>query len=516
MNPFSDSIPVGRLLIRADASVAIGTGHVMRMIALAQAWQRRGGTVTLAARECAESLANRLNCENISLHRLPEFQRGSLDDARAMRQLASELAVHALVVDGYEFGGDYQLQIRSTCRPLLVVDDYGHTDQYHCDIILNQNPGAVPELYGFREAGTKLFIGPRFAMLRNEFLVSNETRSEAGAPAEQALRLLVTLGGSDEANITGLVLNAIATIRDIPLSVRVLVGSCNPHASQLLEQAQSMPNVSIWQNVTDMASQYTDADFAIAAGGTTNWEMCLFGLPRMLVVLADNQRAVAAALHNAGAVHNLGSATDLTKESLAASIMRLVNEKQTRQRLAKQSRVLVDGWGAARVVDELLATGRCAEYPAIGDGSLSLRPARLSDSSLLLGWRNDWQTRQFSRQQELVSPANHERWLVATIEGTGRRLFIAESSGKAIGTVRLDLGETVEISWTIAPSARGMGLGKQLVQLVVDQSDCDLIACVRPENEASKKIALAAGFEISYGTNELLTYRRPCRKKVSS
>ena len=512
VNPFSEVIPAGPLLIRADASVAIGTGHVMRMIALAQAWQRRRGTVTLAAQVFPASLAERLSQEQIRLYRLPDCQIGSRNDAIATRRLANELGAHGLVVDGYQFAGDYQAQVRDNDYSLLVVDDYGHSDRYFCDFILNQNLGAVPSAYAASEPDTKVLVGPGFALLRNEFLVLRDAGITARDAADQTLRLLVTLGGSDEGNVTGLVLSAIATIIDIPLSVRVLVGSSNPHADHLLTQATKLPHVSVWQNVSDMASQYRWADFAIAAGGSTNWEMCFFGLPRILVVLADNQRGVAAALAAEGSACNLGDAAELTIDEVVAAIRHLATEPQTRELLAQKSRDLVDGWGAARVVDEVLAVNRSNGSSIPDRQLLTLRSARLADSSLLLSWRNDPATRQSSRQQNLVDPSDHERWLVATIEGTGRRLFIAESAGHPIGTVRLDYGETVEISWTIAPAARGRGWGHRLVQQIVDQADCELIAGVRPDNVSSQKIACAAGFELLHGTAELLTYRRPAKK----
>ena len=46
----------GTMLVRADATMAIGSRHVMRCLALAQGWQDAGGDVTLAAASLGDAL----------------------------------------------------------------------------------------------------------------------------------------------------------------------------------------------------------------------------------------------------------------------------------------------------------------------------------------------------------------------------------------------------------------------------------------------------------------------------
>jgi spore coat polysaccharide biosynthesis predicted glycosyltransferase SpsG len=162
------------LLIRADASVSIGTGHIMRMIALGQAWQAQGGEVHFFCAEITPALEQRLASEGFHLSRI-HSPLGSQEDLSETIHLISEtLQVDRqnarVVLDGYHFGSGYQLGIKAAGFKLLVVDDYGHADFYHADWVLNQNISAREELYAKRSPDTKLLLGPKFVMLRKEFL----------------------------------------------------------------------------------------------------------------------------------------------------------------------------------------------------------------------------------------------------------------------------------------------------------------------------------------------------------
>ena len=136
----------------------------------------------------------------------------------------------------------------------------------------------------------------------------------------------------------------------------------------------------------------------------------------------------------------------------------------------------------------------------------------MADSNMLLNWRNDGSTRIASRNRKEVTLEQHQQWLSETLYGQNRQLLIAESNQTPVGTIRLDFADEVEISWTVAPSARGLGWGKKMVTCVAQSAKCDLVACVRAENLASRKIAVAAGFEPAGQRDDFLIYRRStCR-----
>ena len=131
------------LFIRADASVAIGTGHVMRMIALAQAWQDRGGEVRFISAEITAPLAQRLKDETFNLSHIKARSGSEEDLKQSLRVIRgaqkSGNSTARVVLDGYHFDSAYQLGIKEAGMLLLLMDDFGHADYYHADWVLNQN-----------------------------------------------------------------------------------------------------------------------------------------------------------------------------------------------------------------------------------------------------------------------------------------------------------------------------------------------------------------------------------------
>ena len=141
--------------------------------------------------------------------------------------------------------------------------------------------------------------------------------------------------------------------------------------------------------------------------------------------------------------------------------------------------------------------------------SLDLRPAELEDAERLLQWRNDEQTRSASHDTEIVSFEDHLRWLVRTLENPNRRLFVAVVDGTPVGTVRADLDCGVwELSWTIAPEARGKCIGKQMVAAFASELEKPIRAEIRKDNIASIKIAEHAGMVLENEIGGVLHFFR--------
>jgi UDP-2,4-diacetamido-2,4,6-trideoxy-beta-L-altropyranose hydrolase len=340
------------LLIRADASVQIGTGHIMRMIALGQEWQARGGEVAFACAEITPALQERLAQEGFALKEITA-QPGSAEDLAATCALIcqSEEKNPVVALDGYQFDADFQLGLKKAGCRLLVMDDYGHADFYHADWVLNQNISAREELYAKRSPDTKLLLGPKFAMLRKEFLAYKGWQREI---APVAKKILVTLGGSDPNNVT---LKVIQALIDFDLHVKVVVGGSNPHLpdlQQVLENKKTPPaKMELVINPADMPGLMAWADLAVAAGGSTFWELAFFGIPSILFTLAENQKDSIQKIRKAEVAIIIEDGENCS-ECFSKQFLANYNQRKKLKRISDSCLELIDGNGCERAITAII------------------------------------------------------------------------------------------------------------------------------------------------------------------
>lgn len=492
---------IGTLLIRADASPAIGTGHVMRCIALAQAWQDAGGQAVFAMAQSTEPIRNRIQTQSYETFAISSSV-GTSDDLLQTIALLQKQHCQWIVVDGYQFGMDYQRGLKAAGFKVLFLDDFGHSHHYSADVVLNQNVSATPALYSNREEHTRLILGPRYALLRREFNVWSAWQR---AVSSSCRHVLVTMGGSDEGNVTATAIEALLLAGIPELEATVIVGGSNPNLGKVRDLvARSELKISIKNDVSNIAELMSAADVAISAAGTTCWELCLLGLPALLIDVADNQTALAEELQKRACAIHIGSRT-VRPETIAEKLKSLIESHETRQLLSKASRELVDGKGAMRVVTELR-----------GQRILRLRPVRSEDRRLLWEWANDPEVRAASFTSDPIQWESHVSWFDAkladscsTIEKC--RMFIAEDEeGVAVGQIRFEFRG--EAGWNVGISLskdmRGRGLASELIGRGVQElhkcEDRSLIhAYVKPKNIASVRAFERACFA-SLGTEQIL------------
>lgn len=335
------------LVLRVDVSTQIGTGHLMRCLAIAQAWQDAGGEAIFVMTTEAPNIKARLESESMKVVKLL-VESGSIQDATETVSIAYKLDAIWIVVDGYQFRSKYQKIIKNAGLHLLFIDDYGHTDHYYADIILNQNIDAHKSLYANRQPYTQLLLGTRYALLRREFWHWREWQRALPCVAS---KILVTLGGSDPDNVTLRVIKALQLVKVREIEVLIVTGGSNPHYEQIQLVCQDMCfPMCLKTNVTNMPELMAWADIAIAGGGSTSWELAFMGLPSIILILADNQRTIAKSLGEQGVSINLGWHDDVSSDEIADAVSLLLELSETRVEMVSREQVLVDGLGVNRVL----------------------------------------------------------------------------------------------------------------------------------------------------------------------
>jgi UDP-2,4-diacetamido-2,4,6-trideoxy-beta-L-altropyranose hydrolase len=335
-----------KLLIRADASTQIGTGHVMRCLALAQRVQDEGGDVIFALATRTPDLESRLVDEKMTVVHL-QADVGSLEEALETSALAHQLETNWVVVDGYQFGSEYQKTIKNSGLSLLFIDDYGHAEHYYADFVLNQNISADEQWYQNREPYTQLLLGTRYVLLRREFW---QWQGWQRTVPPVAKKVLVTLGGADPDNVTLKVIQALQLVEVEELEAVVVVGGSNPHYENLKMAVQdSRFPIRLERNVTNMPELMAWADVAISAGGTTCWELAFMGLPSIVLILAENQRLAAEKLDAMTSALNLGEHQNICHHTIKQKILMLIFSSKLRLKISQNCQCLVDGLGSEKI-----------------------------------------------------------------------------------------------------------------------------------------------------------------------
>lgn len=337
-----------KVLIRVDASSQVGTGHLMRCLALAQAWKDAGGQVIFITACQSEGSLQRLREEGFDIHLLAH----PYPDPGDWNYTKDILAAHPdawVVLDGYHFDEVYQRQVREAGNRLLVIDDMAHLKHYYADIVLNQNLHAE-ELHYSCEPDTHLLLGTEYVLIRKEFLQAKETSIRLFP--DRARNILISFGGLDSKNLTLKVLQAIDTLNDPEIVVRVVAGDLNPHIEVLRHfVSESSSDSEILVGIKhEMPELMAWADLAVTATGSTIWELCLLKVPTIAAVLVDNQKDVASALSDIGAVRNAGWLVETGIQELADDIDQCIQDSALRKSMSDSMAQVVDGKGVERIV----------------------------------------------------------------------------------------------------------------------------------------------------------------------
>lgn len=341
-----------RILFVADAGPAVGGGHVMRGLTLAQALEAQGAACVFLAKPAARAVLEafgpgmaRIDLDEVATSGLVE---AAADNARTF---------DAVVIDHYGLSAPEHRRIAGG-KPTLVIDDLADRPLF-ADLVLDSGPARqAADYHGLIAEDAALLLGPDNAPVRPAFAALRQAALARRASGPPVRRILVSLGLTDVGGVTGRVVELILPRLAVPgagdLVLDVVLGGGAASLPGLRALAEAEPRLALHVDAQHMPRLTLEADLAVGAGGSTSWERCVLALPTLLLVLADNQRAAAQALAEAEAVLALEVAAPDFEAAFTESLNRLLADPQLRDRLSAASALVCDGRGAARVAARFL------------------------------------------------------------------------------------------------------------------------------------------------------------------
>lgn len=484
-----------KVVFRVDASIWIGSGHVMRCLVLAKELERRLFEVTFACLPQKGDLISFIKQRGFDVIELTEadvpLRPTHSADYRAWLQRSvtedvSDFLAHIsdadlVITDHYAIDTGWQTQVKNRlgCK-LVAIDDLVRT--HDADLIIDQTLGRLPDEY--HSQGIVL-SGVDYALLNPLF---SQRRSKAFKKVVNGKnpKVLISMGGVDAPNATLAVLKAIEPLTNV--HVTVLLGKNAPNFQVVSDFCVERSHIQHLEFVEDMASLMLEHDLAIGAPGTTSWERACMGLPSIVVPIADNQLTIAEALEKNNV--SLQVALDKLNTHLLDSMFCLIDKAE---RLQEAGLNICDGLGVYRVVSVI-------EKNILGKGCIHLVKASQNDIRRVFDWQSLAETRKYALNQNAPSWQEHLSWMNNKLASTTDFFYMIKSlsTEEKLGVVRLDhqTDDHYLVSIFIDPCYFGQGIALSALKMLdAIHPMFYLHATVLKENFASQRLFEKANYQ---------------------
>lgn len=436
-----------RVVVRADAGPAIGSGHVMRCVALIEALRARGADVELIGAGIPPAAAERLAAIGATSSGRVEADDLEMTASAARRGQFDDRWV---VVDGYTFDRRYMQGLRDRHLRVAWIDDLNALDRFDCDLVLNPALGAERCAYA-ASPGTRVLLGASYSLLRQEFPVT-ATRQRA-----KASQIVVALGGADPGRLTPDVVRALRRADVDGCRAIVVVGPSNPHLDAVKAAASGATHITVVQSPPDLAGLLAESRLAITAAGTMTWELCALATPMMLLIVADNQLRGASAMQEARAADVIDARHGVDVDAVAGRITALWNDSNRLDTMAHVGTRIIDGRGAERAARWIVDGAQPA--------SIAMRPARADDALQVWRINSEPSVRAQSFDPSPIPLDRHFDWFDRRLASAGARTYVFAREDELAAQIRYDRvdARAAELSFAVASPFRGLGLGTRVL-----------------------------------------------------
>lgn len=344
------------IIFRVDASLEMGSGHLIRCLTLAEELRSRGHEVAFISRDMAGEMSYLFEDRGFRHQRLSRVspinlsqREDAFESMIAIQKLFPD-GVNWVVVDSYSLDCDWENIIKSKVHHIMVIDDIANRE-HNCEILIDQNYEDKNRYRKLIPEHCRLLLGPKFALLRPEY---SSYKNLVGIKKDviKNKAVFVFFGGSDQYNLTGKSVIALSSPFLNSLFINVVVGANYLYYDELVKLANHRGNIEIHKNLTHLADLMAESIIAVGGGGVTNWERICMKLPSIVIAVAENQVPICEILNRKGIIHYLGKSEAVSVDHIHDAIL---DEIQTgKLRLHNNEAIdLCDGLGVDRVVNEI-------------------------------------------------------------------------------------------------------------------------------------------------------------------
>lgn len=493
-----------KIVIRADASVFIGSGHIMRCLVIAKILINNGHYVTFLTRPQKGDFVDYIMQQGIEVVELEkaenEIKPKATSDYAAWLQttwledandfISKTGNVDLVVVDHYGIGKEWEQYVTESlnCK-IFAIDDL--VREHYADLILDQTFGRENIEYVTNTKETKMLTGSQYSLLAPEYS-KLRLQAEKKECLSSKYKVLVTMGAIDTPNVTLKVLSVLSKLNNI--EVTVLLSPRAPHYESVVLFCKKQPHITHVDFSDDVANLMLAHDIAIGAPGSTSWERACLGLPSIIIPIADNQIDIADNIAKAGAaiklsIHNINS------------------------QLGQKLKLLIDNWGEYRRgnfnITDGLGVFRVAyeiermDKKESSNMYVSCRLAKKSDIRQVYDWQLIPETRKYALNKEVPKFTEHTEWMLKKLESKSDYFYIIEletpnTERHSVGVVRLDQTGINQylISIFIDPVFYGQRIAQQaLTYIDIVHSKAIINATILNDNTASQKLFKRANYK---------------------
>lgn len=461
-----------KIYIRADGSLSIGLGHLIRCIALAQMLNQEF-EIIFVCREIPDSIVDDLNMAGIKLILVENED-----------EFFSLISTQDLVVlDDYSFGINYQENVKSRCGKLIFIDDL-HEMDFVADLIINHAPGVSQSDYRAKE-GTQYALGLDYVLLRPAFIEQARKKREISGIRS----VMICFGGGDYKNLTLSTVKAIQPYKQFQ-EIVVITGPAYDQVASLKNLVSKDSRIRHYHSINEeeMLALMLRSELVIVPSSGILFEALAAGCNVISGTYADNQRIIFERFLKSRAFENAGNFSD-------NDIVKAVNSVLSNPVNPKR---LIDGESGKRILRKFIEL------------TVNLRDADKDDCELLFSWANDPEVRMNAINTNPIEWDGHVDWFNKILSGGTSKIFILERNGIPAGQVRFDLNDNQYIiDYSVDKGFRGQGLGKLMLERGIDRiGKARFKAVVKTENVGSVAIFESLNFlEIGNYVDNYIEYK---------